>query len=231
MMTPATTIRLSHGTLPPTALVPTSSRIRRVARSRARTAAAATEGRAAESTSKVTEHEEQRGGEGRRRITLKAEELTPSSFAPFGQVVSAEEDGVEFSSADAQLDLSQGTPRFYIMRLRDKDLSFERITFHGRVTQCLGALGDASWYMAVAAPTMDVSAPPRAEDLRAFKVPPGSFIKMHAGTWHAGPLFKSDDTLPFIDFYNLELSDTNQVDHNAWDYGEEEGVTYEVAEA
>jgi hypothetical protein len=143
------------------------------------------------------------------------------------------EDGVEFNAADAQLDLSQGTPRFYIMRLRDKDLSFERITFHARITQCLGALGDASWYMAVGAPTMKVASrpPPTTNELRVFKVPPGTFVKMHAGTWHAGPLFQSDDALlPFVDFYNLELSDTNQVDHNAYDYGEEQGVAYDVAE-
>lgn len=165
------------------------------------------------------------------RVNLTAEELTPESFAPFGQVVSAEEDGVEFSPMDAQLDLSQGTPRFYIMRLRDKDLSFERITYHARVTQCLGALGEHPWYMAVGAPTMDVAAHPKTPDLRVFKVPPGTFVKMHAGTWHAGPLFKSDDaTLPYIDFYNLELSDTNQVDHNTWDYGEEDGLVYNVAE-
>ena len=164
-----------------------------------------------------------------RRITLTAEELTPESFAPFGQVVSAEEDGVGFNPADAQLDLSQGTPRFYIMRLREKEMSFERITYHEKVTQCLGALGDEPWYMAVGAPTMDVADPPRTEHLRVFKVPPGTFVKMHAGTWHAGPLFQSDDvTLPFIDFYNLELSDTNQVDHNTWDYEEEDGLVYDV---
>jgi hypothetical protein len=34
------------------------------------------------------------------------------------------------------------------MRVRDRSLSFETITCHRRVTQCLGALGDAHWYMA-----------------------------------------------------------------------------------
>jgi hypothetical protein len=93
------------------------------------------------------------------------------------------------------------------------------------------ALGATPWYMAVGAATMDVAAPPSTADLRVFKVPAGTFVKMHAGTWHAGPLFQSDAvSLPFIDFYNLELSDTNQVDHNTWDYGEEDGVAYDVIE-
>jgi hypothetical protein len=37
----------------------------------------------------------------------------------------------------------------------------------------------------VAAPTQDVGAYPATSDLRVFEVPPGVFIKMHAGTWHA----------------------------------------------
>lgn len=48
------------------------------------------------------------------------------------------------------------------------------------------------------------------DDIRVFKVPHGQFIKLHEGTWHAGPHFVGT---PYMDFYNLELADTNQVDH------------------
>lgn len=165
-----------------------------------------------------------------RRVTLTAEVITPEAFAPFGQVISAEEDGVEFGPDDAQLDLSQGTPRFYVMRLRDKAMQFDRITYHAKVTQCLGALGDAPWYMAVAAPTMDVDRRPAEGDIRVFEIPPGKFVKMHAGTWHAGPLWDSANTGPkYIDFYNLELADTNVVDHNTHDYAETEGFVFQVS--
>lgn len=47
-----------------------------------------------------------------------------------------------------------------------------------------------------------------------FRIPAGTFIKLHQGTWHAGPLFEEDS----MAFYNLELSDTNVVDHNTHDY-------------
>jgi hypothetical protein len=50
-----------------------------------------------------------------------------------------------------------------------------------------------------------------AEDVKVFKVPFGTFIKMHQGTWHAGPHFQGP---AHMDFYNLELADTNQVDHH-----------------
>lgn len=33
-----------------------------------------------------------------------------------------------------------------------------------------------------------------------------------------------------MDFYNLELSDTNVVDHNTHDYAKQQGVTYTVLE-
>ena len=104
-------------------------------------------------------------------VVITAEALTPEAFAPFGQVISAEEDGAEFGPDDAQLDLSQGTPRFYIMRLRDKAMRFDRITYHGKVTQCLGALGDHSWYMAVAAPPCPSSADPPRGDIHVFEFP------------------------------------------------------------
>ena len=151
-------------------------------------------------------------------VSLVAEPLTKEAFAPFGQIARAEEDGVEFGPEDAQLDLSQGTPRFYIMRLRDKTMSFDTITFHAQVTQCLGALGDQPWYMAVSAPTKDVERFPKREDLKVFKIPPGVFVKMHAATWHAGPLWDAANGPVSMDFYNLELSDTNQVDHNCHAY-------------
>ena len=34
----------------------------------------------------------------------------------------------------------------------------------------------------------------------------------------------------YMDFYNLELADTNVVDHNTHDY-QEEGLVYEVVDA
>lgn len=54
------------------------------------------------------------------------------------QLVGATEDGKPFDGEDAQLKLSEGTPRFYIMHLPRKGLVFDRITYHAKVSQCLG---------------------------------------------------------------------------------------------
>eukprot|EP00873_Tetraselmis_striata_P007767 jgi/Tetstr1/428031/TSEL_001815.t1 len=156
------------------------------------------------------------------RVGLPVEELTPESFAPFGQVCAAQEDGKVFDGADAQLVLSKGTPRFYIMRLPTIGTTFNRITYHQDVTQCLGCLTPHPWYIAVAAPTSSLEAYPQQGDLHLFRVPHGTFIKMHEATWHAGPLFEGAE---YLDFYNLELADTNVVDHNTHEY---EGTEFYV---
>jgi hypothetical protein len=189
-------------------------------------------------------------------------------------------------------------PRLYIMTLPARaphPLAFDRITFHGRVSQCLAALDGAwaAWYLAVAAPTGSVEVrkewqwrraagrvsvekgkkttqPPRpraralpspsfffplslspappsppalqrfpaAADIVAFRIPPGVFVKLHPGTWHAGPLFEPGACVrrrraeggggreaapPTMAFANLEMADTNVTDHNTHVYGERGG--------
>ncbi|GLC39108.1 hypothetical protein PLESTB_000006600 [Pleodorina starrii] len=163
-----------------------------------------------------------------KQITLKVTPLTPENIKPFGQIISSSDDGKLFDQEDAQLVLNQGTPRFYIMRLPARGLRFHRITYHGKVTQCLGGLTPPhSWYMALAAPSGSLERFPRPEDIRVFRIPFGSFIKMEVGTWHAGPLFAEPEAM---DFYNLELSDTNVTDHNTHDYRRHSGTEFLVVD-
>jgi ureidoglycolate hydrolase len=142
---------------------------------------------------------------------LETRAITTDAFAPFGELIAPIEDGIPFSLADARLDLTQGTPRLYIMRLPRKGRVFRQITRHRGVTQCLAALGGKSWLLAVAPPKNfdDPNAEPALEDITGFLIPGHVAVKMHRGTWHAGPFFEDDE----INFINLELSDTNEVDH------------------
>lgn len=111
--------------------------------------------------------------------------------------------------------------RFYIMHLQDRELKFSKITHHARVTQCLGAACGDEWFLGIAKPSIvdgdyneaeakrsecgHYYVPPRPEDVRVFRVSGAKFLKLNAGTWHAGPLFRTKE----MDFYNLELTDTN----------------------
>ncbi|XP_062092856.1 uncharacterized protein LOC133798540 [Humulus lupulus] len=176
-------------------------------------------------------------------IKLKPIEATPETFQHFGQVVEASEDGDVFSPKDAQLDLTRGIPRLYIMKIEKRPLKFATITHHASVTQCLGSIGGHEWYLGVARPSIlektnktdsdsgknGVKAssghfyePPRVEEVRVFKISGSKFIKLNRGTWHAGPIFKPGS----MDFYNLELTDTNLVDHTTHHFTKENGVVF-----
>lgn len=173
-------------------------------------------------------------------VKLKPTPLTPDNFRAYGQIVGPTPDGASFGPDDAQLRLTAGIPRLYIMRLENRPLRFGSITHHASVTQCLGSVGGLPWYIGVAKPSIVDSAeepvdvgstcpnnrkcnsvnaarshvghyyvPPSPDQVQVFRVEGPQFLKFHVGTWHAGPLFKERT----MDFYNLELADTNVVDH------------------
>lgn len=148
---------------------------------------------------------------------LTSETVTPAAFEPYGVLLTPMEDGTPFTAEEAVLDVSNGIPRFYLMRLDDKPAEFVRVTRHLETTQTLMAVGDVEWTIAVAAPGIDE---PALADLRAFRIPPRTAITMRKGTWHAGPFFAESS----MDFVNLELDDTNVADHHNHRLDEAYGV-------
>lgn len=172
---------------------------------------------------------------------VKPIEATPESFKEYGQVIEAWPDGEEFDPKDAQLNLSQGIPRFYIMKLEKRSLKFSTITHHAKVTQCLGSIGGGVWYLGVAKPSIVETkenagsdamqskcghfyVPPAVDKVQVFRISGSKFIKLNIGTWHAGPLFKPET----MDFYNLELSDTNVVDHTTHNLKQQDGIVFVI---
>jgi ureidoglycolate hydrolase len=155
--------------------------------------------------------------------SLKAQPIEHENFHRYGQVIWAQEDGKSYGLDDAQLILDQGTPRFYVMRLYNKGREFHRITRHLLCTQCLGSMEGKTWLIAVAPPNIrpDLQAKPELDDIQAFEVPGNCFVKLHLGAWHAGPFFDAE----FIDFYNLELANTNLTDHHTCDIKEAYGLS------
>jgi ureidoglycolate hydrolase len=153
---------------------------------------------------------------------LPAQGITPESFQPYGQVIYASQDGKPYGSNDAQLVLQNGIPRFYIMRLRDKTRKFRHITRHVKCTQCLGSLEGKEWLIGVAPPGNRDR--PLLEEIVAFRIPGNCFIKLELGTWHSGPYFDEE----FVDFYNLELSDTNLNDGDTCNLLKTYNVEFEI---
>lgn len=151
------------------------------------------------------------------------QEITVENFRPYGQLILPSEDGKLYDESDAQLDLSQGTPRLYIMRLHGRGRKFHKITRHVKCTQCLGALAGKDWLLAVAPPSE--TAFPELKKIAAFRIPGDCLVKLEIGTWHAGPYFDHE----VVDFYNLELSDTNITDHFTHDFHQSHQLEFEIS--
>ena len=153
---------------------------------------------------------------------LSAISITKSNFKPYGELITPSPDGKAFDESDAVLNLQNGTPRFYIMHLERRGRVFDKITRHIRCTQCLGSLNGRSWFMAVCPPSKATE--PDLNRLSVFRIPGNCFIKMEVGTWHAGPYFDHDA----VDFYNLELSDTNVTDHFTHNFATRQQIKFEI---
>jgi ureidoglycolate hydrolase len=132
-------------------------------------------------------------------------------------------DAQVFNGEDAQLNVQNGIPRFYIMQLHNKGQRFHKITRHERCTQCLGSLEGKDWLMVVCPPYNDIDNPV-LEELATFPIPGNCFIKLEVVTWHAGPYCNHE----FVDFYNLELSDTNVLDYFTHDFITSHQLVFEM---
>ncbi|EDX87858.1 hypothetical protein S7335_5569 [Synechococcus sp. PCC 7335] len=154
--------------------------------------------------------------------TIQAIPITAEAFRPFGQLILPQPDNVPFNPQDAQLKLEAGTPRFYIMALHQRGRRFHEITRHSGCTQCLGSLEGQTWFLGVAPPS---EAPlPSPDEIKVFEIPGDCFVKLEVGTWHAGPYFDAET----VNFYNLELSDTNVVDHTTCNLLRTYNVAFEI---
>jgi len=144
----------------------------------------------------------------RTAIKLPAQNLEPKAFAPYGGIIRPRASSVETVVEDQKLTLN-GTPRLWIMDLKKRGLVFADMARHRRVTQCLGSMLGKEWFIGVAPPNdLADGTKPELDRIAAFRIPGDCVIKLHVGTWHAGPLFVHDECL----FFNLENIDTNERD-------------------
>ncbi|HET9717381.1 MAG TPA: ureidoglycolate lyase [Pseudolabrys sp.] len=153
---------------------------------------------------------------------IPARALDVGIFAAYGEVIYGRTAGSQFddnpydpetSAEEPKLTLTNGTPRLWIMQLKKNGLVFAKLARHRRVTQCLGSLQGKEWFIAVAPPNHPAAGtPPELDRIAAFRIPGDCVIKLHVGTWHAGPHFLHDDCL----FFNLENLDTNKRDFEAY---------------
>ena len=161
-----------------------------------------------------------------RILQLVPRDAAPESIAAYGTLITPGEDGTPFGPGDARLELGRGTPRLSIMRLTRRPLRVAGITRHRLVTQCLAATGGQDWFICLAPPgdPEDAAARPDPDAIACFRIGGGTALALHRGTWHAGPYFTAEAQ----DFLNLELADTNEVDHHTVRLDEAFGLILEI---
>ena len=143
--------------------------------------------------------------------SLKPISSETSGLERCGTLLRAQDDPALFGSSDADLHFdAAGRPRFYVMRIRRRPPVLQAMTRHHRVSQCLGSADAQPWWLAVA-PATDPDRPPSTASIALIKFQPGEGFKLHPGTWHAGPFVQGESAL----FFNLELTTTNEDDHNS----------------
>ena len=145
--------------------------------------------------------------------TLRLRPISTEAFGleRCGTLLRPQDDPAMFGSTDAELHFdATGRPRFYVMRIRRRPPVLQAMTRHHRVSQCLGSADAQPWWLAVA-PSTDPGCPPSAASIALIKFHAGEGFKLHPGTWHAGPFVQGESAL----FFNLELTTTNEDDHNS----------------
>lgn len=134
-------------------------------------------------------------------------EATQQALAPYGQLVEPLPNGADEGPGDAELTLDGGKPRFWVMAVAHREPRVEALARHSRCSQCLASADGKPWWMVLAPPQPELT-PPNPAWIRLFRIEPGVILKLHVGTWHAGPYFRE----PQASFFNLELADTNRSD-------------------
>ena len=142
--------------------------------------------------------------------TLTALSLHQCNFEQFGTAILPVDDMTPHSKRDAELKFNGANLRYYVMRLRRRPAVLGSMTRHTYSTQCLSSADAQPWWLAVAAANLQ-SEQLDHSTVRLVEVQPSEAVKLHQGTWHAGPFFLAPTAL----FFNLELSDTNLTDHNS----------------
>ena len=140
--------------------------------------------------------------------SLKAASLLDPRLEACGTGLREVDDMTPTGDQDAELRFGPGQLRYSVMHIRHRPQPITAMTCHQQATQCLSSAEGRPFRMLLAAPhtqgpVLDTSA------AWLLKLNPGEGIKLHLGTWYAGPLFEAESTT----FFNLMLADTNQSDH------------------
>ncbi|HEX4820891.1 MAG TPA: ureidoglycolate lyase [Acidimicrobiales bacterium] len=142
--------------------------------------------------------------------TVRAEPLTATAFAPFGQLVK-EGDMVMELRDDEVFHLN-------VLHYDRSDLRCDHLNRHHRATQMLVALAGKPTLLVVAPKDFDFSTEDHLSSVRAFICDGTAGVNLALGTWHWGP-YPIHDEVDLVNVQGKNFSTDNEVAHLERDLG------------
>jgi ureidoglycolate lyase len=124
--------------------------------------------------------------------TVRAEPLTETAFAPFGQVLAV---------GDAVMELREGEAfHLNVLHYDRMPLRCDHLNRHHKATQALVALAGKPTLLIVAAAEYDFATDDHLSQVRAFVCDGSAGVNLALGTWHWGPYPIND----YVDLVNVQ---------------------------
>jgi ureidoglycolate lyase len=143
-------------------------------------------------------------------FTVRAEPLTASAFAPFGQVV---------GQAECRLELRDGEEfHLNVLSYDHRPVRIDHLNRHHRATQALVPLNGKPAVIVVAPPAAAFRDAGDLTALRAFVMDGSSGINLALGVWHEGP-FALADRVELVNVQGRHVEDDNEVAYLERDLG------------
>ena len=148
-------------------------------------------------------------------FTVRAEPLTATAFAPFGQVV---------GQAQCRMELRQGEEfHLNVLSYDHRPVLVDHLNRHHKATQALVPLNGKPAVIVVAPPEATFREAADLEKLRAFVMDGSAGINLALGVWHEGP-FALADHVDLVNVQGRHVEDDNEVAY----LGRDLGVVVEV---
>jgi ureidoglycolate lyase len=121
---------------------------------------------------------------------VKIEPLTNEAFAPFGQIISAQDRAPDFHTTSGTrgwaVDFQAGMPLLMLLHTPYQGLSFGKLERHFNLTQTFLPMGGSPAVVAVAPPgSGDRNEVPAPSDVRAFLLDGSRGYLLGRGVWHS----------------------------------------------
>ncbi|MHB8452084.1 MAG: ureidoglycolate lyase [Mycobacteriales bacterium] len=146
---------------------------------------------------------------------LTAEPLRQEAFAPFGQVIGAEEVRMELRGDEVfHLD---------VLSYDHRPLRMDHLNRHHKATQALYPLHGCAAVLVVGAAQLDFADPADLAELRAFVLDGTAGVNLALGTWHEGP-WPVGAHVDLLNVQGRHVEGDNEVAHLARDLGVVIGV-------